>query len=92
MVDPRNCGPPEWGPLPYNFVGAEFYIHTLADSSQCIRIREKTLEFSSTVLSTLSPYLCYMSTFFVFPFSITKFDSQVLSYEAWYLGSFESKL
>ena len=49
MVDPRNGGPPEWwtlgmadprnggprngGPLPYNFVGAEFYIHTLADVS-----------------------------------------------------------
>jgi len=28
--------------------------HGLADSNQRIRIREKTLEFSSTVLSTLS--------------------------------------
>jgi len=28
-----------------------------SDGNQCIRIREKTLEFSSTVLSTLSPYL-----------------------------------
>jgi len=33
MVDPRNGGPRNGGPLPYNFVGAEFYIHTLADVS-----------------------------------------------------------
>jgi len=40
-----------------DFVGAKFYIpHALADGNQRIRIREKTLEFS-TVLSTLSPYL-----------------------------------
>jgi len=40
------------------FVGAKFYCpHVLADSNQCIRIREKTLEFSSTVLSALSLYL-----------------------------------
>jgi len=33
-----------------------FYcLHALADGNQCIRIREKTLEFS-TVLSTLCPY------------------------------------
>jgi len=31
--------------------------HALADSNQRIWIREKTPEFSSTVLSTLSPYL-----------------------------------
>jgi len=31
-------------------------LHALADSNQHIRIREKTLEFSSTVLSTLSLY------------------------------------
>jgi len=37
-----------------DFVGAEFYCpHALADSNQRIRIREKTLEFS-TVSSTLS--------------------------------------
>jgi len=29
---------------------------SLADGNQCIRIREKTMEFSSTALSTLSPY------------------------------------
>ena len=31
--------------------------HALADGNQRIWIREKMLEFSSTVLSTLSPYL-----------------------------------
>ena len=41
-----------------DFVGAKFYCpHALADSNQRIRIRENTLKFSSTVLSTLSPYL-----------------------------------
>jgi len=41
-----------------DFVGAKFYgPHALADGNQHIRIREKTLEFSSTVLFTLSPYL-----------------------------------
>jgi len=40
-----------------DFVGAKFYCpHAPADGNHCIRIREKTLEFSSTVLSTLSPY------------------------------------
>ena len=39
------------------FFGAKFYcLHALADGSLRIRIREKTLEFSSAVLSTLSPY------------------------------------
>jgi len=39
-----------------DFVGAKFYCsHTLADSNQHIWIREKMLEFSSTVSSTLSP-------------------------------------
>jgi len=33
-----------------DFVGAKFY---LADGNQRIQIRQKTLEFSSTVLSTL---------------------------------------
>ena len=33
-----------------DFVGAKFYCpHALADGNQCIQIREKTLEFSSTV-------------------------------------------
>jgi len=36
-----------------DFVGAKFY---LADGNQCIRFREKTLEFSSRVLSTLALY------------------------------------
>jgi len=41
-------------------VGAKFYCpHALADSNQCIWIREKTLEFFSAVLSTLSPYHMY---------------------------------
>jgi len=41
-----------------DFVGAKFYCpHALVDGNQCIRIRENTLEFSSTALSTLSPYL-----------------------------------
>jgi len=35
----------------------QFYCpHALADGNQRIRITEKTLEFSSTVLATLSPY------------------------------------
>ena len=39
-----------------DFVGAKFYCpHALADCSQRIRIREKTLQLFSTVLSTLSP-------------------------------------
>ena len=39
-----------------DFAGAKFYCpHALADGNQRIRIREKMLEFSSTVLSTLSP-------------------------------------
>jgi len=33
-----------------------FCLHALADGNQCIRIREKMLEFSSTVLSALSLY------------------------------------
>jgi len=40
-----------------DIVGAKFYcIHAVADDNQHIQIREKTLEFSSTVLSTLSLY------------------------------------
>ena len=36
-----------------NFAGAKFYCsHALGDGNQRIRIRQKTLEFSSTVLST----------------------------------------
>jgi len=31
--------------------------HAVANGSQCIQIREEMLESSSTVLSTLSPYL-----------------------------------
>jgi len=43
---------------PEDFVGAKFYgPHALADGNQRIRIREKTLEFSLTMLSALSPYL-----------------------------------
>jgi len=42
----------------YHQVGAKFYcLHTLADGNHCIWIKEKMLEFSSTVLSTLSLYL-----------------------------------
>ena len=38
-----------------DFVGAKFYcLHALADGNQHIQIREKMLEFSSTVLSALS--------------------------------------
>jgi len=41
-----------------DFVGAKFYCpHALADGNQRIRIREKTLEFSPTVSSTVSPYV-----------------------------------
>jgi len=41
-----------------DFVGEKFYCqHAPADGNQCIRMPDKTLEFSSTVLSTLSPYL-----------------------------------
>jgi len=40
-----------------DFGGAKFYCpHALADGNEHIWIRQKTLEFSSTVLSTLSPY------------------------------------
>jgi len=40
-----------------DFAGAKSYCpHALADGSQRIQIREKTLEFSSTVLSSLSLY------------------------------------
>jgi len=43
--------------LPEDFVGAKFYCpHALAGGNQHIWIREKMLEFSSTELSTLSPY------------------------------------
>ena len=46
-----------------DFVGAKFYCpHSLAGGNQRTRIREKTLEFSSTVLSTLSAY----HTFYAF--------------------------
>jgi len=38
-----------------DFVGAKYYCpHALADGNQRMQISEKTLEFSSTVLSTLS--------------------------------------
>ena len=41
-----------------DFVGAKFYCpHALADGNQRILIGEKTLEFSSKVLSTLSAYV-----------------------------------
>jgi len=43
-----------------DFVGAKFKrLHALADGNQYIRIGEKMLEFSSTLLSALSPYLEY---------------------------------
>jgi len=36
----------------------QFYCpHAPADGNQCIQIREKMLEFSSTMLPTLPPYL-----------------------------------
>jgi len=38
-----------------DLVGAEFYyLHALADGNQRIRIRQKTLEFSSAVIYTVS--------------------------------------
>jgi len=41
-----------------DFVGEKFYCpYALADGSQHIPLMEKTLEFSSVVLSTLSPYI-----------------------------------
>jgi len=53
----RYSVPPSAGPL-LPLAGAVFYcMHALSDGNQCIRIREYTLEFSSTVLSTLFPYL-----------------------------------
>ena len=43
-------------------VGAKFYFpQATAAGNQRIRIREKTLEFSSTVLSTLAPYHCLLA-------------------------------
>jgi len=40
-----------------DFVGAKFYCpHVFADGNHRIRIREKSLEFTTTVSSTLSPY------------------------------------
>jgi len=45
-----------------DYVGAKFYcLHALADGNQRIRITEKTLEFFSAVLSTLSPYLVHIA-------------------------------
>jgi len=45
-----------------DFGGAKFYCpRALADGNQCIQIREKTLEFSSAVLSTMSPGLNLMT-------------------------------
>jgi len=58
QVNLRQLAPPvkNWE----NFVGAKFYCpHALAGSNQHIRIREKMLEFSSTMLSTLSPYCTF---------------------------------
>jgi len=47
-----------------DIVGAKFYCpHALADGNQCIVIRKKTLEFSLTVLSTLSPYHKYKNKY-----------------------------
>ena len=46
-----------------DFASAKFYCpYGLADGNLCIWIREKTLEFSSTLLSTLSPYCTGHST------------------------------
>jgi len=46
-----------------DFIGAKFYcLHALADGNQCIQTREKTLEFSSTVLSTLTRTLEFKKT------------------------------
>jgi len=43
------------------FCCAKFYCpYALTDGNQCIQIREKMLEFSSTVLSTLSLYVHYV--------------------------------
>ena len=39
------------------FCWCKVSLHALADGNQRIRISEKTLEFSSTVLSTSSPYI-----------------------------------
>jgi len=47
-----------------DFVGAKLYCpHALADGNQRIQIREKMLEFSSTVLSTMSSYLSQQTVF-----------------------------
>jgi len=41
-----------------DIIGAKFYcLHALAGGNQHIGLTEKTLEFSSTALSTLSPCL-----------------------------------
>ena len=48
------------------FSWSKFYFpYALADGSQCIQIREKTLEFSWTVLSTLSVYLQHIDYKFI---------------------------
>jgi len=45
-----------------DIVGAKFYCpRALANSNRHIEIREKMLEFSSTVLSTLSPFTIQIS-------------------------------
>jgi len=55
---PIHCYQPPFYSHYGGLVGAEFDCpDALADGSQSIRITEKMLEFSSTVLSTLSPYL-----------------------------------
>jgi len=49
--------------LQEDFVGAKFYCpRALAGGKQGMRIREKALEFSSTVLYTLSLYLISTET------------------------------
>jgi len=50
-----------------DFVGAKFYCpHALADGNQRIQIREKTLEFSSAVLSARSAYLPHNESLKIF--------------------------
>ena len=61
QVNLRQSAPPtSVGAEFYCLVGAQCYcLHAVDDSYQCIWIRKKMLEFSSAVLSTLSPLMQY---------------------------------
>jgi len=71
-----------------DFAGAKFYCpHALADGNQRIRVTEKTLEFSSTVLSTLS-----QKKHFNFVHKITTDNCKILLDSLSYLVEYQLRL